>query len=85
MADFNTNVIEPIGALIQSKKFGGKYKMTLLTKSGVNLKFLNRVYDESISNFVIWITLSEPDIYGIKYPGPGEFGSDTRDYVNSIL
>jgi len=42
--------------------------------------FVNRVFDSVANKFITWPSI-QPDPTGRRYPGPGQFGVTTSDYV----
>lgn len=48
------------------------------------MSYVNRVFDNSVSRFVPWVT-SRPDPTGNAYPGPGAFGIDTEGFTAQAL
>lgn len=51
------------------------------------IKYINRCWHYTNSEFVRWETETDPDPTGINYPGPGTFGVDTTSpaVVESII
>lgn len=47
--------------------------------AGPTTTAVNRVWDDSVSKFVLWTT-ETPDTSGSNYPGPGTWGVDTSNY-----